>query len=65
MKEYTATICLQSSLANRETAFSLKIGKVKAIRFSTLNAICRELNCQPGDIMEYAPGDENEEEDIE
>tara|TARA_B100000768_G_scaffold161547_1_gene161690 strand:- start:456 stop:656 length:201 start_codon:yes stop_codon:yes gene_type:complete len=31
----------------------LKQGKVKAIRFSTLNAICNALNCQPGDIMEY------------
>jgi putative transcriptional regulator len=31
----------------------LKTGKVKAIRFSTLAAICRELNCQPGDILEY------------
>ena len=33
---------------------NLKTGKVKAIRFSTLDAICRELNCQPGDILEYA-----------
>lgn len=32
---------------------NLKTGKVKAIRFSTLNAICRELKCQPGDILEY------------
>ena len=32
---------------------NLKTGKVKAIRFSTLNAICRELHCQPGDILEY------------
>ncbi len=31
----------------------LKNGKVKAIRFSTLEAICHELNCQPGDILEY------------
>lgn len=31
----------------------LKTGKVKAIRFSTLEAICRELGCQPGDLMEY------------
>lgn len=31
----------------------IKTGKVSAIRFSTLNAICRALNCQPGDIMEY------------
>ncbi len=33
----------------------LKTGKAKAIRFSTLEAICRELNCQPGDILEYVP----------
>ena len=31
----------------------LKNGKVKAIRFSTLEAICKTLNCQPGDILEY------------
>lgn len=31
----------------------LKTGKVKAIRFSTLDAICRVLGCQPGDILEY------------
>ena len=31
----------------------LKTGKVSAVRFSTLNAICRELHCQPGDILEY------------
>ncbi len=31
----------------------LKTGKVKAVRFTTLSAICRELNCQPGDILEY------------
>ena len=31
----------------------LKNNKAKAIRFSTLEAICRELNCQPGDILEY------------
>ncbi|PCI78633.1 MAG: transcriptional regulator [SAR86 cluster bacterium] len=36
----------------------LKTGKVKAIRFSTLAAICKELGCQPGDILEYV-GDEN------
>ncbi len=33
----------------------LKTGKAKAIRFSTLDAICRELNCTPGDILEYQP----------
>ncbi|MBO5463999.1 MAG: helix-turn-helix transcriptional regulator [Alistipes sp.] len=33
----------------------LKTGKAKAIRFSTLEAICRELDCQPADILEYSP----------
>ena len=33
----------------------LKTGKVKGIRFSTLEAICRELGCQPGDVLEYVP----------
>ena len=33
----------------------LKTGKAKAVRFSTLEAICRELECQPGDILEYVP----------
>ena len=33
----------------------LKTGKAKAVRFSTLEAICKELNCQPGDILEYRP----------
>ena len=32
---------------------NLKTGKVKAIRFSTLEAICRELKCQPGEILEF------------
>ena len=31
----------------------LKTGKAKAVRFTTLDAICKELNCQPGDILEY------------
>lgn len=33
----------------------LKNNRAKAVRFSTLNAICRELNCQPADILEYVP----------
>ena len=36
----------------------LKTGKAKAIRFSTLEAICRALDCQPGDILEYVEGEE-------
>ena len=34
----------------------LKTGKAKAIRFSTLEAICRELQCQPGDVLRYEEG---------
>lgn len=37
----------------------LKTGKAKAIRFSTLEAICRVLECQPGDIIEYRPDEED------
>lgn len=33
----------------------IKCGKISAVRFSTLDAICRELGCQPGDILEYVP----------
>jgi putative transcriptional regulator len=33
----------------------LKTGKVKAIRFSTLDALCRALDCQPGDLLEFTP----------
>ena len=36
----------------------IKTGKVSAIRFSTLEALCRELGCQPGDLLEYIPDDE-------
>jgi putative transcriptional regulator len=35
----------------------LKTGRAKAIRFSTLEAICHHLDCQPGDILEYHPSD--------
>ncbi|MES0340653.1 MAG: helix-turn-helix transcriptional regulator [Anaerolineales bacterium] len=35
----------------------LKTNKARAIRFSTLDAICKELNCQPGDLLEYVPED--------
>lgn len=34
----------------------LKTGKARAIRFSTLDALCRELNCQPGDLLVWSPG---------
>ena len=35
----------------------LKSGKAKAIRFSTLEAICKELDCKPGDILDYSSND--------
>ncbi len=38
----------------------LKTGKAKAVRFTTLDALCRALDCQPGDILEYAPGEAKE-----
>ena len=36
----------------------IKTGKVSAVRFSTLDAICRAPDCQPGDVLEYMPDDE-------
>ena len=39
----------------------LKNGKGKAIRFSTLDRICKELNCQPGDILEFTEGGAHDE----
>ncbi len=36
----------------------LKTGKAKAIRFSTMEAICKSLDCQPGDILEYKPDED-------
>lgn len=36
----------------------IKRGRISAVRFSTLDAICRELGCQPGDLLEYVPDDD-------
>lgn len=41
----------------------LKTDKAKAIRFSTLDQICKALDCQPGDLFEWLPGPESEEEE--
>jgi putative transcriptional regulator len=41
----------------------LKTGKARAIRFSTLDALCRELDCQPGDILVFEPGPPETDED--
>ncbi|MBQ8169981.1 MAG: helix-turn-helix transcriptional regulator [Bacteroidales bacterium] len=43
----------------------LKTGKAKAVRFTTLSALCKALDCQPGDILEYQPGEEIDEDDDE
>jgi putative transcriptional regulator len=43
----------------------LKTGKARAVRFSTLAALCRELDCQPGDLMAYEPGPGGAEDDDE
>jgi putative transcriptional regulator len=43
----------------------LKTGKARAVRFSTLAALCRELECQPGDLISYEPGPAEEDEDLE
>jgi Predicted transcriptional regulator len=40
----------------------LKTGKAKAVRFTTLDAICKALDCQPGDILEHIASEESEEE---
>ena len=37
----------------------LKTGRAKAVRFTTLDALCQALDCQPGDILEWVPGDDD------
>ncbi len=41
----------------------LKTNKARAMRFTTLNLICQALDCQPGDILEYVPGEQVEDEE--
>ena len=43
----------------------LKTGKARAVRFSTLAALCRELDCQPGDLIVYEPGPDDSFDDDE
>jgi putative transcriptional regulator len=43
----------------------LKSGKVKGLRFSTLEAICRVLECQPGDLLEFVPDETTKTEGVE
>lgn len=54
---------LAARIGISETNLSLlKNGKVRGIRYQTLEAICQELNCQPGDILEYRPDSEDPNE---
>lgn len=51
---------LAEAIGISETNLSLlKSGRVRGVRFRTLEAICRELDCQPGDLLEYVPEDED------
>lgn len=50
-------LAAQVGISNVNLSY-LKTGKVRAIRFSTLDAICKALKCQPGDILEYIEGDD-------
>jgi len=43
----------------------LKTGKARAIRFSTLDALCRELECQPGDLLRHEPGPPDDDEGMD
>ena len=54
MKSYELAEAINITTANLSI---LKTGKAKAVRFSTLEAICKVLNCQPGDILEYIQED--------
>lgn len=49
------------SLANLSI---LKTGRARAVRFSTLESLCRALDCQPGDILEYQPEEEKEQHPV-
>lgn len=54
---------LAEAIGLSETNLSLlKTGSVKGVRFGTLEAICRELDCQPGDLLEYRPQDQGRSE---
>ena len=57
---------LARAIGITEANFSLlKSGKVKGLRFSTLEAICRVLECQPGDLLEFVPDEDAEAREAE
>ena len=56
VKRKTSSRQLAAAIGLSETNLSLiKSGKIKGVRFSTLNAICEYLDCQPGDILSFEP----------
>lgn len=62
VKRKTSSRELAAAIGLSETNLSLlKSGKVKGVRFNTLNAICAYLECQPGDILVYKPDPEDED----
>ncbi len=61
VRRKTSSRELAAAIGLSETNLSLiKSGKIKGVRFSTLNAICAYLDCTPGDILEYIPDEETE-----
>lgn len=54
-KGESVTSLAKAAGISRANMSNIKSGKVRAIRFSTLNAICTSLGCQPGDIIEFTP----------
>ena len=59
MESLFAILYKFASLASEDSNLAiLKTGKARAIRFTTLNAICRVLDCKPGDILDYEPDPE-------
>lgn len=56
-KERLGTLAERVGITNVNLSH-IKTGKIKAVRFSTLDALCRELDCQPGDILEYMDDDD-------
>lgn len=61
LKRKTTSRELANAIGISETNLSLiKSGKIRGVRFSTLEAICKVLECQPGDIISYVPDPEEE-----
>lgn len=62
VKRKTSSRELAAAIGLSETNLSLiKSGKIKGVRFSTLNAICTHLDCQPGELLAFTPDEEEDE----